>query len=72
MKINLEKNVTILCAVISCKSQLWQYCFTPRINSWFLEIHIVQIALDSVVSILFFLMRILTKIKLSYTPQYKI
>jgi len=49
MKINLEKNVTILCAVVSCKSQLWQYCFSPRINSWFLEIHRVRPALDSVV-----------------------
>jgi len=53
MKINLENNVT-LCAVVSWKSQLWQYCFSPRINSWFLEIHRVRPALDSVISISFF------------------
>jgi len=38
MKINLQNNVTMLCADVSWKSQLCQYCFSPRINSWFLEI----------------------------------
>jgi len=53
MKINLENNVTTLCADVSWKSELWQYCFSTRINSWFLEIQRVQPALDSVISILF-------------------